>query len=1032
MAGAIDMFTSMENAVALNLNSFRHPTTVDLFWVFEVLALYRKECCLNNPHRVPKDAKKEVPLTVTSGVVMASRQVRGMGGFESFSSTRSSGVTEIEEEAVPLAPPAEEKLYVAVAAELKAGKATLFWAIQNSNRDRTIVLAHVHVPAKTIPMMGGKFPESCLTTQQVNAYRMLERDKMNKSLNAYINLCSEMKVKVEKVVIEMDDIANGLVELIELHCITKLVMGAAADKHYSRQDLIFFTVFSRFSHRRLAVLNQQTSSSSFGDRNVVELPPALLVRTPHSRSIGGSSVDPWEGITRSSYTSGRSSLNYEEISNATPSVANYDESEAGSVILPSLNDKELPFSPPNQDREHDVSDEEVYKKLQEALKEAENLKNEAYEEYCKRQKAEMNAVLALQKVKASESKYAKEARLRKEIEEMLAVEKLQLEKLEGQHSEISERLKKAVEEKVKLELQITESENAAIDYEKKLSEAHGLLRSLQSDYDALQQEHDKAVREVEELLQKRDQTACILGSFNSEFSALELKKATEDFSNDLKIGEGGFGSVYKGFLRNTTVAIKLLHPQSMQGRSEFHQEVAILSRVRHPNLVTLIGACSETLALVYEFLPNGSLQDRLACANNSEPLTWQVRTRVIAEICSALVFLHSNNPHPIVHGDLKPDNILLDANYVSKIGDFGISRLLDQSSMHATLYHNTTNPKGTFAYMDPEYVTTGELTPQSDVYSFGIIILQLLTGKPPVGIARVVEVYMNEEKLHEIIDKSAGNWPFVQANQLAHLGLRCCAISRKNRPDLAGQVWKTVEPLMKVASLSTTTQSSKSFSDRIPHYFICPIFQDIMRNPHIATDGFTYEAEAMRGWIDSGHDTSPMTNLKLLNCELIPNHALRSAIQEWLQSQPQQFFPVFDLRNRLLGQYVSFAAFLGLLLPLMHILDCASGGDTGGAVAAAPHLFLLCIQVFLEGFTFSRGFSLPIFAFTPILYNSKRLVALFWWVASEFERAEGGRRMVAGRVLAVANSILWVYNLFGFLLPVYLPRVLKRYYAGSK
>ncbi|XP_042403194.1 uncharacterized protein LOC121992726 [Zingiber officinale] len=142
--------------------------------------------------------------------------------------------------------------------------------------------------------------------------------------------------------------------------------------------------------------------------------------------------------------------------------------------------------------------------------------------------------------------------------------------------------------------------------------------------------------------------------------------------------------------------------------------------------------------------------------------------------------------------------------------------------------------------------------------------------------------------------------------------------------------------------------------------------------------------------------------------------------------------PVFDLRNRLLGQYVSFAAFLGLLLPLMHILDCASGGDTGGAVAAAPHLFLLCIQVFLEGFTFSRGFSLPIFAFTPILYNSKRLVALFWWVASEFERAEGGRRMVAGRVLAVANSILWVYNLFGFLLPVYLPRVLKRYYAGSK
>lgn len=139
---------------------------------------------------------------------------------------------------------------------------------------------------------------------------------------------------------------------------------------------------------------------------------------------------------------------------------------------------------------------------------------------------------------------------------------------------------------------------------------------------------------------------------------------------------------------------------------------------------------------------------------------------------------------------------------------------------------------------------------------------------------------------------------------------------------------------------------------------------------------------------------------------------------------------VFDLRNRLLGPYISFAAFLGLLLPLLHILDCAVDGDKAGVAAAAPHLFLLCIQVFLEGFTFSSGFSLPIFAFTPILYNIKRLVTIFWWVASEFERAEGGRRMVVGRALAVANSILWIYNLFGFLLPVYLPRVLKRYYSG--
>ena len=131
----------------------------------------------------------------------------------------------------------------------------------------------------------------------------------------------------------------------------------------------------------------------------------------------------------------------------------------------------------------------------------------------------------------------------------------------------------------------------------------------------------------------------------------------------------------------------------------FSLQVAVLSKVRHPNLVTLIGASSESWALVYEFLPNGSLEDRLTRMNNTPPLTWQVRTRIIAEICSALIFLHSNKPHPVVHGDLKPDNILLDANFVSKLGDFGICRLIIQSSTTtATLYCHT-HPKGTFAYI---------------------------------------------------------------------------------------------------------------------------------------------------------------------------------------------------------------------------------------------------------------------------------------------------------------------------------------------
>jgi len=317
--------------------------------------------------------------------------------------------------------------------------------------------------------------------------------------------------------------------------------------------------------------------------------------------------------------------------------------------------------------------------------------------------------------------------------------------------------------------------------------------------------------------------------------------------------------------------------------------------VRHPNLVTLIGSCREAFGLVYEFLPNGSLEDRLACINNTPPLTWQVRTKIICEMCSALIFLHSNQPHPVVHGDLKPGNILLDANLVSKLGDFGICRLLSQSNTAVsstttrsitTKLHLTTTPKGTFAYMDPEFLSTGELTPRSDVYSFGIIILRLLTGQPPKRIAEVVEDAMERGELHAILDPTAGDWPFVQANQLAHIGLRCAEMSRRRRPDLAGEVWKVVEPLMKAASLTAGRLSLDDAS--APSYFVCPIFQEVMSDPHIAADGFTYEAEAIMGWLDNGHDTSPMTNLKLEHCELTPNRALRSAILEWQQQLQQR------------------------------------------------------------------------------------------------------------------------------------------------
>nr|ABK95716.1 unknown [Populus trichocarpa] len=521
------------------------------------------------------------------------------------------------------------------------------------------------------------------------------------------------------------------------------------------------------------------------------------------------------------------------------------------------------------------------------MSDAENSRREAFEEAVRRAKAEKYAFEATRKAKASENLYTEESKRRKEVEEELAKEKEELERINRECDEVMEELRIAEDQKSLLEKQIKESDQMVKELEQKIISAVGLLQNYKKEQDELQKERDNALKEVEEL--RRSQTEASgthMSQFFSEFSLSEIEEATQHFDPSLKIGEGGYGSIYKGVLRQTQVAVKMLHSNSLQGPAEFQQEVDVLSKMRHPNLITLIGACPEAWTLIYEYLPNGSLEDRLSCRDNSPPLSWQTRIRIAAELCSVLIFLHSSKQHSIVHGDLKPANILLDENFVTKLSDFGICRLLhhkEGSSNNTAICR--TDPKGTFSYMDPEFLSTGELTPKSDVYSFGIILLRLLTARQPLGITKEVQCELDKGNLKTLLDPLAGDWPFVQAEQLAHLALRCCEMSRKNRPDLLSEVWRVLEPMKASCGGSSFFQLGSEEHFQPPSYFICPIFQEVMRDPHVAADGYTYEAEALKGWLDSGHDTSPMTNLKLAHRDLIPNRALRSAIQEWLQQQ---------------------------------------------------------------------------------------------------------------------------------------------------
>lgn len=202
-------------------------------------------------------------------------------------------------------------------------------------------------------------------------------------------------------------------------------------------------------------------------------------------------------------------------------------------------------------------------------------------------------------------------------------------------------------------------------------------------------------------------------------------------------------------------------------------------------MVLLLGACPEYGCLVYEFMANGSLEDRLFCRGNTPPLSWQLRFKIAAEIGTGLLFLHQSKPEPLVHRDLKPANILLDRNFVSKISDVGLARLVPPSVAENVTQYHMTSTAGTFCYIDPEYQQTGMLGVKSDIYSLGIMFLQLITARSAMGLTHHVGRAIEKGTFAQMLDPSVPDWPIEEALSFAKLSLKCAELRRKDRPDLA-------------------------------------------------------------------------------------------------------------------------------------------------------------------------------------------------------------------------------------------------------
>ncbi|XP_073123121.1 leucine-rich repeat receptor protein kinase HPCA1-like [Henckelia pumila] len=301
------------------------------------------------------------------------------------------------------------------------------------------------------------------------------------------------------------------------------------------------------------------------------------------------------------------------------------------------------------------------------------------------------------------------------------------------------------------------------------------------------------------------------------FSHAELKKCTSNFSDNNQIGSGGYGKVYRGTLSSgQAVAVKRAQEGSMQGRVEFKNEIELLSRVHHKNLVGLVGFCFEhgEQMLVYEYVANGTIRESLS-GKRGIPLDWKRRMRIALGSARGLAYLHELANPPIIHRDIKSTNILLDENLTAKVADFGLSKMVCDTSKG----HVSTQVKGTLGYLDPEYYMTQQLTEKSDVYSFGVVMLELITSKQPIEkgkyIVRIVRILMEKKDetyfgLKEIIDPTIRDAPnLLGFSRFLELAMQCVEESASDRPTMS-EVVKSLESILQDSGLNTNSTSASS------------------------------------------------------------------------------------------------------------------------------------------------------------------------------------------------------------------------------
>ncbi|KAL1216015.1 U-box domain-containing protein 52 [Cardamine amara subsp. amara] len=634
-----------------------------------------------------------------------------------------------------------------------------------------------------------------------------DNDDLNQLFVPYRGYCARKGISMMEVILEDTDVAKAVLDYVNNNLVNNLVLGSSSKSPFARSlkftkshDVAASVLKSTPEFCSVYVISKgKVQSSKSAQRPITNtlVPPRVPSSTFHLPALPDTDQDhaprgqrngrnttqerlPHDNgfkvvrVWQKSSTNGSLDFNSDLKQpkgqrNSTGRDSFSDESDVGSMMMGSI---DLPAQNFDIIGASGSSDESVSSSNKDIEAEMKRLKLELrqtmdmYSSACKEALSAKKKANELNQWKLEEARRFEEARNAEEA--ALAVAEM---------------------EKAKCRAAMEAAEKA-----QRMAELEGQRRK---------QAEMKARRESQE--KDRALSALVQNDVRyRRYSIEEIEEATDRFANNRKIGEGGYGPVYHGTLDHTPVAIKVLRPDAAQGKKQFQQEVEVLSCIRHPHMVLLLGACPEYGCLVYEYMDNGSLEDRLFRRGNSPPLSWRKRFQIAAEIATALSFLHQAKPEPLVHRDLKPANILLDKNYVSKISDVGLARLVPASVANTVTQYHMTSAAGTFCYIDPEYQQTGKLTTKSDIYSLGIMLLQIITARNPMGLAHHVSRAIDKGTFKDLLDPVVTDWPVEECISFAKLCLKCAELRKKDRPDLGKDI---VPELIRLRSLGMDNES---------------------------------------------------------------------------------------------------------------------------------------------------------------------------------------------------------------------------------